>query len=308
MRHNQPSNRIKALLISATAVCTLQVSASMAAAVQQSSGVSTSADDAALRQQASRYTQAFAAGDAKTIANMWSADGTYTTPDGVHLRGRDAIERFFAGGFRDGGAHPLAIAIESIKFPSPGVALEQGTCSILEGPDAGETTRYTAVHTKDANGAWLISSVTETTAPRHATTTLNDLSWLVGNWTAKGPKGSMRFTADWAVNKKFIHCRYTDPANPNNEHDQMIGINPRSHRITSWHFDGTGGYGFGTWDKQGPTWFESARGVEPDGVSSSGTYVITKVDADNFTWRATGRRVAKATIADTQPITVTRDR
>lgn len=267
-------------------------------------------DEAALRGQAAEYAKAYAAGDAKTIAGMWTPDGTYTDPDGDQLRGRADIQRFFEYGFRTDGAQPINIKVESLKFPANDVAIEEGTCCIEGGDAAGDTTRYTVVHVRDRDsGKWQMSTVSESGVRQVVNDSLDDLGWLVGHWTATGPKGSMHFRAAWAGDHKFIECAYGSDADRtvNNASTQVIGWNPRSQRIVSWHFGEHGGFGYGTWRKDGQSWVERGYGIEPDGAPSSGSYVLRRLDDNKFTWRSTRRSIAGEPVADTQEIIVTRD-
>jgi uncharacterized protein (TIGR02246 family) len=275
-----------------------------------------SADEKALRSQADDYEKAYARGDAKTVANMWTSDGTYTDADGVELKGRSDIEKYFCSGFKQFGAHPLDISVESIRFPASNVAIEKGSCRILSGPASGIKSRYTAVHVKE-HGRWLVDAVTESEGPQETSSgSLKDLDWLIGSWTAKGPKGTMRFNADWAGDRKFIHCRYSfihctsstnDSTSPKSEQMQIIGWNPMSKQITSWHFGSKGGFGYGRWLKDGQSFIETTNGLEPDGTASSSINTLHKLSDNSFTWSSTGRISGNDRLPDTPEISVTRD-
>src|SRR5262249_44928996 len=57
-------------------------------------------DDASLRAGAREYEKAYAKGDAKALADMWTPDGTYTDSDGEKFVGRQAIQDLFTKDFK----------------------------------------------------------------------------------------------------------------------------------------------------------------------------------------------------------------
>jgi hypothetical protein len=90
--------------------------------------------------------------------------------------------------------------------------------------------------------------------------------------------------------------------------EEKIGWNPRRQQLVSWHFHSNGSYGFGDWEKNGESWSEQTTGVEPDGASSRATDIISKVDANTFTWSSKDRTVGGAPQSHRQAITVNRVR
>jgi uncharacterized protein (TIGR02246 family) len=266
-------------------------------------------DEKILRLQADDYAKDFAAGNAKAIADMWAPDGTFTNVEGKEYRGRAEIQQFFASYFERFGAQPLDVIVESISFPTTGVAIEEGQTSTRQDHTAGNTSRYTAVHVKE-NGKWLMCAVTETERPQKFNDTLQDLAWLIGNWTAKcSPTKSIHLKADWAANHNFIQCTYGKLSAGDDRSGAMaiIGRNPINGRIISWHFDPNGGSGSGKWVRDGQSWLERATSVESDGTMGSATYIIHKLDDNTFTWRSIERSLAGLALPDRQELTVTRD-
>jgi uncharacterized protein (TIGR02246 family) len=279
-------------------------------------------DEKAIREQAKDYAKAFTAGDVAALANMWAADGTFTDSSGQNYNGRPAIEKLLSSYFPKPGGQPMEIAIESIKFPADNVAIEEGTARLLRGRAIGSMSRYTVVHVKE-NGKWQMASVSETDCiPATSPDSLKDLSWMVGDWTVKGTdqdtakdpakegtKEPVKLKALWKANNNFIRCVFgTDIEGPSPTGDmQIIGVNPVTRRIVSWHFDSQGGFGYGQWFKDGDTWVERAHGVLHDGTASSATYLMHKVDANTFAWRSTKRRLNGSPLPDTQELTITRD-
>jgi uncharacterized protein (TIGR02246 family) len=277
------------------------------AADSASSSTSTADDEKVLRAQNDDYIKMYAAGDATGLARLWTENGTYTDPEGHELKGRTAIEQYFVSGFKHGCAGPLELNTESIRFPAGNVAIEEGTCRATRGRAAGSLTRYTVIHVKE-NGQWLVAAVTESNSSDAKADSLKDLGWLVGNWTAKGPKGTMHFRANWAGDNKFIHCVFKpENAGPNVGEVEVLGWNPILQRIVAWHFDSKGGFGYGKFLKDGDAWVESAAGVEADGTAGSSVNTLRKLNDNSFSWRSTGRRLGGHPMADTDEITVTRD-
>jgi uncharacterized protein (TIGR02246 family) len=267
-------------------------------------------DEKILRDQAAQYAKAFAAGDAATIASMWTEDGTFTQPDGTQLHGRKAIESFFSSFFQLMSGQPLDVTVESIRFPEANVAIEEGTSRLSKGGQGQSMSRYTVLHVK-RNGAWQMAAVSEVNCAQpseSASDSLKDLGWLVGSWTAKGAS-NMHLKATWSGQHKFINCQYQKDAtsDPAGGDVQVIGWNPLNNRIASWHFHENGGFGYGRWMRDAETWTERARGVTPDGTICSATYTLKKLDNNNFQWQSTNRTMAGSQLPDTEVITVTRN-
>ena len=263
-------------------------------------------DEKAIRAQADEYAKAYASGDAAVLANMWTVDGTYNV-DGQEVKGRAAVEQFFASGFKKSGSAPLSITVKSLSFPKDDVAIEEGTCRLAQGPAAGEISHYQVVHVKES-GNWLMASVSETNGGQASEDKLADLAWLIGNWSAVGAKEKLHFKVDWAGDNKFIRVAFKkeDSSDSNPEEVEVIGWDPVTQRIVSWHFDRRGGFGSGRWQRDGQSWIKSAKSVEFDGTASSGVNVLHKLSDSSFTWRSTGRNRAGASLPDTEDITITR--
>jgi uncharacterized protein (TIGR02246 family) len=77
------------------------------------------ADDAAIRATADAFIKAFSHGDAKTIAALWTPNGTFADERGEIFKGRETIERQYASFFKAQPGAKIEIAIQSIDFPCP---------------------------------------------------------------------------------------------------------------------------------------------------------------------------------------------
>jgi uncharacterized protein (TIGR02246 family) len=107
-------------------------------------------EEAAIRKAVESYVVAFNQGNAQALAAMWSPEAVYTNPlSGVQVTGREAIEEQFAGVFVEAKGVKLEASTESIQFISPGVAVENGTATLLGAEMEPERSTYTAIITKE---------------------------------------------------------------------------------------------------------------------------------------------------------------
>ena len=265
-------------------------------------------DEKILRGQADDYVKAFAVGDYKTIAAMWTEDGTFIDIDGQVLHGRIAIESYFKTNFEKFGGQPLEIAIDSIRFPGDNIAIEEGHSRLLQGPAIDVVSHYSVVHVKQ-NDKWQMYAVTETTYPEALKGSLGDWEWLIGNWSAKqSPTKSINVIATWAPGHKFMRCLFeTENSTAGKQFTMVVlGQDPNSGRIISWHFDPSGSFGSGKWIKDGQTWIERSTSVEANGATGSALYTLHKLDDNNFTWRSTQRYLDSSPLPDSEEVTISR--
>ncbi len=266
-------------------------------------------EEKALRTQSDQYAAAFAEGDAKAIANMWTKDGTFIDSDGNETRGQQQIEKLYSSFFTQHGGQPLAITIESLRFPAANVAVEEGVSRLLQSTNPSTGNRYTAVNVK-TDGKWLMCNVTETPyAPAHNSEYLSGLSWLVGDWTASGDTGKVHFKVRWVADKNFILCTFRpDTAKGDKVSDaQMIGWDPIHRCIFSATFGASGGFGQSHWSRDGKSWLLKSWSVEPDGTRAEATYRLSQLDQNSFTWQSTSRTINGASASDTTELKVLRD-
>ena len=107
------------------------------------------ADKAAIEKAIESYTTAFNARDAKALAEHWGPEAVYVNPlSGVQVEGRDAIVKEFESIFTDLKDTKLAVDVESIRFISPSVAVENGVAKLLSADGQPEESGYTAIHVK----------------------------------------------------------------------------------------------------------------------------------------------------------------
>jgi uncharacterized protein (TIGR02246 family) len=270
----------------------------------------TAAEKEAIAKSAEAFVEAFHKGDAKALAAFWTADGDYTDPTGRHLKGRSAIEKAFQRLFAENKSLKVQINSTSLRFVTPNVAIEDGTTAVYSSEPAPPTrANYTMVHVKK-DGRWLISGVRETTyTPPSNYRHLRGLEWLVGEWAGETGKGEIeRISFSWPENQNFLTGSFTTTfGNVSIASVRLwIGWDPTAKRIRSWMFDATGGFGEGSWSKDGKSWVVKTTSVHPDGKKAAATFVLTPVDADSMTVQAKDRSVDGKELPDTKAIKLKR--
>jgi len=93
-------------------------------------------NDAAIRKLYVEFAAAWDAHDAKKMASFWTLDGDVTEPDGMVAKGRDEVEKHFAGeqeaAFKDS---TLKLTIDSVWFITAEVAMVDGSYMVLNALD-----------------------------------------------------------------------------------------------------------------------------------------------------------------------------
>jgi len=127
-------------------------------------GQGTSADEAAIIKVLERFAPAWAKGDAKTLAALYTTDADYVSSTGFTARGRTEIEKTYVGQFS--GVYKgtsLKQATTSIRFIKPDVAIVNSTFEVagLRGRDGEEVPPRKGMNTNvlvKQNGQWLITA------------------------------------------------------------------------------------------------------------------------------------------------------
>lgn len=115
------------------------------------------ADEAAIRDVVKRYVEAREQADAKAVAALFTDDADQLTSSGEWRKGRDAVVAgTLASSKRTAGTR--TIAIETIRFPAPDVALADGRYEIAGGQDGARKMWTSFLLTRTA-GAWRISAI-----------------------------------------------------------------------------------------------------------------------------------------------------
>ena len=292
---------IRLLAVGGTLIC----SCTTALAVDQA------ADQAAIEKAIESYTAAFNAQDAKALAAHWSPDAVYVNPlTGSQVEGRDAIAKEFTGILAELKDTKLAVEVQSIRFISPGVAVENGIARLISADGQPEESSYTAIHVK-RDGKWLLDRVTEEDVPelRSHYEQLQELEWMIGSWTDGDDQDLVETTCQWTRNKNFITRAFTVSIQNRVEMAgmQIIGWDPAAKQIRSWVFDSDGGFAEGRWAKKDNRWFITTSGTTPDGLKSASVNVITYVDDNQFKWQSVNRTVGSELLPNVDEVVVVRN-
>jgi uncharacterized protein (TIGR02246 family) len=296
------------LWLLAGAVLTTAAAARPAAADQPNGG--SAEDKAAIAKNAEGFIEAFQKGDAQAVAAFWAPDGDYTDETGRHMKGRGAIEKAFTKFFSENKGLKVRIDSLALRFVTPDVAIEDGTSSVI-GPDGGPPSRarYSIVHVKK-DGQWQLSSVRDSVyvAPSNQGH-LSGLEALIGDWASEGDKGEAeRLSVTWGPNENFVIATFarTSGAVTLGSATQWIGWDPAEKRVRSWIFDAAGGFGEGSWTRDGKSWVIKTTSTLQDGKKGTATYVVTEGDADTIGLQAKDRSVDGKGLPDTAEVKLKR--
>jgi uncharacterized protein (TIGR02246 family) len=266
-------------------------------------------DPAKVRREA--FIAAFNKGDARAVAAFWMEDATYVDQVGHEYKGRAAIEKLYEKAFAIRKGAKLAIHSTDSKMVSPEVMLNNGLTEVTPadgGP--GTVARFSAVLVKK-DGEWYLQSVHDSVAaPPSNAKRLEDLEWLIGEWTGeeKGESGSATF--EWAENDNFIVSAYATTLNgiPVFGGTQWIGWDAIDKQIRSWSFYSGGGFGEAVWtkEKEGNKWSLKTTARTAGGKKVSATNVISRTDDDHMTWQMTRLTVDGQSLPDPKPVKMKR--
>ncbi len=265
---------------------------------------------AAIGKQGEAFVEAFHKGDARAVAAFWTPDGDFTDLTGRHLKGRMAIEKAFAGLSAENKGLKVRIDSAALRFVTPEVALEEGTTEVFA-PGGGPPSRarFTNVLVKK-DGQWLLSSVREAPfVPPSNYRHLRGLEWAIGDWAGAAEEGGVEeLSVAWSDNQNFIKATFTTTIKnvPVGSATQRIGWDPAAKRIRSWVFDETGGFGEGSWVRDGKKWVVKTTSVLPDGKKAAATYVLTPVNADTIALQARDRSEGGDKLPDTKEVKMKR--
>jgi uncharacterized protein (TIGR02246 family) len=244
----------------------------------------------AAEDQFRKYQEAYDMGDAKTLAGFYAEDVDYIDGDGAETKGRGKMEELFTEYFQASPGAKIAITIEEVKQLAPDVQVNRGVATVTVPGGLTTSTRYVAILAKKNDG-WKICQVTETAAPApSASSQLQSLKWLIGNWENKDADQTVETKVDWAGDNNFL-VRTFKLKGEEGETDgwEIVGWDSDRQQIRSWIFDTNGGLGESSWSYDSGHWLILASNVLPDGSRSTAENLLTKVDDNQFTWESQNR-------------------
>ena len=268
------------------------------------------ADEAAIRQTGDSYEKAYDAGDAQSIAAHFTEDAEYIDEQGNVHQGREAIEAAMTAYFAENPGSQIEINIDSLRFVSAGVVVEDGTTTVTPKDESDPVySHYTAVHVK-TNGKWLAASVRDH-APkdrRQHRTQLQQLGWLRGDWVDESDDSVVLFSCEAVDGGNFLLRKFIIQIAGQEAMSgtQRIGWDPLTGKLRAWIFDSEGGYGDGSWHRDGGRWVLKSTGVTADGQTASSTSIYTFVDEHTMTWQSVDHEIAGVQLPDSELVTIVR--
>ncbi len=276
-----------------------QVSSEQAAAIEE------------IRLTDESFANAYAKGDAAAVAAHFTADAEYVDESGTLFHGRQAIEQTLTEYFAEHPRCTLEMNIDTMRFISPGVAVEDGSTTITHEEDDSQPvdSRYTTVHVK-VEGKWLAASVRDH-APkdrRQHRVELQQLGWLNGNWIDEGDDSIVSFSCQPSDNGNFLIRSFNIQIAGREAMSgtQRIGWDPLLGKLRGWMFDSEGAYGEGLWHRDGDQWMLKTTGTTADGESASSTSIYTLVNDHTMTWQSIDHEIAGVKQPDSEVITIVR--
>jgi len=266
------------------------------------------ADDLAIRKSGEDFCKAYRAGDSAAVAELFAEDAEYVDEHGDVFVGRQKIAELLTSVFADKPKCQLEVTIHSIRFISPGVAVEDGTTTMLD--DDGLPSRsaqYSAVHVK-SDGKWLTASVRDHVAAPQTANLEEQLGWLLGDWVDEADDSVVEFSCQPILNGKFLSREFTVKIAGNAEltGSQRICRDPLTGQLKTWTFDSEGGHGQGTWYHDGENWVLKTSGVSSNGSTISGTSVYSVINDHTITWQAVNTEVDGERLPDGEVFTLVR--
>ncbi len=266
--------------------------------------------DDAVRSVLIKFEAAINAHNVDDVTAIFADDTSFIDESGDETRGRSALRERFEQLFKQAKASAIGIHPQTITFPADNVALVVGEVSRKHESADLPASRFSMVLARKEN-SWQINQITETAMQAVQTENrLQELNWMIGEWTAEKPGATAQFNVEWAPSRKFITSKCTinkNGAAPQVD-TQVIGWDPQHNSIVSWHFDSNGGFGGGAWSKQHNEnkWTVAVVGVGADGSNSVASNVFTMKTSDEFSWQSINRSLDGAPVADTEAIIVKR--
>ena len=309
----RPSVRIyqSRLGIAVAAALAFVFASAHAAEPKHPAATKTTSPEAEIRDTAAAFVKAFNRGDAAAVAAQWTAEGTAADADGTIFKGRKAIEDEYAKLFKRHPEARITVAVKSIEFPAPGVAVEDGISQVAAQQAAPpQVARYTAVHVK-TEGKWLVASVRESNVPLASNfDRVESLGWLVGTWTARRDGTKVHTTVRWIANNSFLEREYSVSTDGivTSSGRQIIGWDPKAGQIRSWSFDGAGGHGTGLWKTTPEGWQIEQSGVTADGTPTASRDLLIRVPGDDnvLGWRSVARTAGQTRLPDMPEVVLDR--
>jgi uncharacterized protein (TIGR02246 family) len=266
---------------------------------------SISADEQEVRQAVTKFVELYNEHNAKGLADLYAEDARVVFRDGTEVDGRKEIARSFEEAFAETPTSAISVVVESIRFLTSEVAVEEGFSSDFpDGETQAARSRYTVVHLKK-DGQWTMQSTRiEEEESLSAYRDLQALEWLVGDWIDEGRTENVESSYRWDEGKSFLleEFKVIRQGVVVLKGTQRIGWDPQAKQIRSWVFDSAGGFGEATWAQVDEAWVCKAKGVSADGATTSATRILDRAADNRVIWTSQDRIAGSDALPD---ITIT---
>ncbi len=269
------------------------------------SNQSTDADQDAVRKTAKEFEAAFNQGNAGAIAAQCTDRCELREAGGELIVGKEAIEKAYAEFFKNNKGTTIEVLVKSVRFPAKDLAIEEGVLRQSNGPASlPRTTSYVSTHIREG-GQWKLAISDETGAGK---VRLEDLDWLLGEWTTKVKGDAVKITFARDPKKSAINATFsrTLEGGKTMTGGIHIALDPETGLFRSWGFDDDGGHFQSLWHHDGKCWVLDQQGVLGNGTPTAERIVLNRVGADAFTWRVIDRLMGLGMMPDTAPLRLTR--
>jgi ketosteroid isomerase-like protein len=259
---------------------------------------STSAAVEAIRATAAAYREAIRKGDSDAIRAAWTPDGDIVDGWGNRFEVQEA--GVLSGNSADGPRPAFHVGETRLRLISADVALEDGSVDVtLPGMTTPIEGWFSAIWVRRGD-SWKIAGLRESERPVSTDATmLNDLEWMVGEWSivseAEGQNASAaaaEMTVRWDAGHTFLirearipNLTAGDDSPEMIDVHQRIGWDPTVRRIRSWSFASDGSRGEATWFRDGDSWVALLTTVLPDGRQSTSVNIYSYDGKERCVWR-----------------------
>lgn len=274
-------------------------------------GATPSEDSAQIDERLKAFTEAFSSGKIKDIAPLLTQDASFTNPvTGETIDGKEAIAKYLEEKYQTLQGKKVVLGETKIDFPEPDYAVVTGALQIFDKDNLIEKKARKLELVKE-DGKWYLDTIREVDveAPPAPPEELTTLNWLIGNWKDADEDVDITFSTHWDKHKNFIIQRFNTKIYDVEELEgmQIIGWDPNENKIRSWIFDSDGGFGSGTWSKDGNSWNIDVKYTLSDGRQASSVNIYTPGDANSYTYSSIGRDVDGEVLPNIDPVKVIRE-
>jgi uncharacterized protein (TIGR02246 family) len=260
----------------------------------------------------SAIESAFNRGDAKALAACWTPGGDMIGFDGQRSQGQGQLEKHFGELFAANKGLKLKLSVLSIHLVGQSAAVVDASAELSPPlptlPAEPRSTLVLQLH----DGHWLVETARDTLVYSASNYhNLKAIEWLIGDWSdepAAGAGAHLHSSCAWTADKNFLIRKYSMGGTGRRAvtGTEVIGWDPRRHRIRAWNFDSNGGYGESTWQQEGDHWVIRHSGVLPDGSEVSALHVVSRLDGDTVSLKSQERTINGQREPDAKEVVVHR--